>query len=114
MDPLVCTVEERSNATVVRVQGEVDVVSAATLREVLIEVLSATPSTHLILDLGGVSFLDSTGIGVIVGAHKRVTANGGWFTAVVTTPMVRKVLQVTGLLREWRVTGSVEDALDDV
>lgn len=114
MEPLVWTVEERGNATVVHLQGEVDSVTAADLRDVLIQVLSTKPSTHLILDLSGVDFLDSTGIGVIVAAHKRVTAHGGWFTAVVTTPTVRKVLRVTGLLRAWRVTSSVEDALDDV
>ena len=114
MDPLDCTVEDLADATVVRVRGEVDMVNAPSLREVLIDVLSAKPSTHLIVDLGGVDFLDSTGISVLVGAHRRVTANGGWFTAVVATPMVRKTLQVTGLLRAWRVTGSVEDALEDV
>lgn len=114
MDPLVCTVEECPQATVVHVSGEVDVTSAPTLREVLIKVLASNPSTHLIVDLGGVDFMDSTGIGVLAGAHKRVTANGGWFTAVVTSPIVRKSLQTTGLLRVWRVTGSLEDAFNDV
>ena len=114
MDQLVCTVDECSNATVIHVQGDVDVVSAPQLRQVFIEVLAARPSTHLVVDLAGVQFMDSTGIGVMVGAHKRVTSHGGWFTVVVTTPMVRRLLQVTGLLRAWRVTGSVEDALNDV
>jgi len=114
LEPLVWTVEECGNATVVHLQGEVDAVTAPDLRDVFIQVLSAKPSTHLIVDLGGVDFIDSTGIGVMVGAHNRVTAHGGWFTVVVATPMVRKTLQVTGLLRVWRVTSSVEDALDDV
>lgn len=114
MEHLVCAVEEHGNATVVHVRGELDLASAPQLREVLIDVLAEKPSTHLIVDLSGVGFMDSTGIGVIVGAHQRVTANGGWFSAVVTTPGVRKALQTTGLLRAWRVTGSVEDALADV
>ena len=114
MEPVTCTVEELGSATVVHVSGELDVTSAPRLREVLLRVLADRPSTHLIVDLGGVDFLDSTGIGVMVGAHKRVTAGGGWFTAVVTTPMVRKALQTTGLLRAWRVTASLEDALQDV
>ena len=114
MERLVCSVEECANASVVHVRGELDLASAPVLREVLVSVLAAAPATHLIVDLGGVEFIDSTGIGVIVGAHQRVTANGGWFTAVVTTPGVRKALQMLGLLRAWRVTGSVEDALSDV
>ena len=106
--------EQCGNATVVHVRGELDLTSAPDLREVLLRVLAAAPTTHLVVDLGGVEFIDSTGIGVIVGAHQRVTRHGGWFTAVVTTPAVRKALQVTGLLRAWRVTGSVADALADV
>lgn len=114
MDSLVCAVDSRSNATVVHVKGELDLASAPQLRQVFVQVLADAPSTHLIVDLSGVSFIDSTGIGVIVGAHRRVTANGGWFSAVVTTPVVRKALQTTGLLRAWRVTGSIDDALEDV
>jgi anti-sigma B factor antagonist len=114
LEPLVCTVEERPNATGVQVHGEIDIASAPALRDVFIDVLAASPATHLIVDLSDVEFLDSTGIGVIVGAHRRVTANNGRFSAVVTTSAVRRSLQVTGLLRAWRVTGSVEDALDDV
>jgi anti-anti-sigma factor len=114
LEPFACAVETRSNATVVHVKGELDLTSAPELRKAFIDVLAETPRTHLIVDLGGVEFIDSTGIGVIVGAHQRVTANGGWFSAVVTTPQVRKALQTTGLLRAWRVTGSIEDALTDV
>ena len=111
---MTCEVERRGDAAIVRVVGEVDLTNAAELRVVLVEICSETPSVHLIVDLSGVAFIDSTGIGVIVGAHRRVTAKGGRFTAVVTTPMVHKVLQTTGLLAVWRVTGSVADALEDV
>jgi anti-sigma F factor antagonist len=114
LKPFVCTVESCSDAMVVHVQGDLDLTRAPRLRKAFLEVLAQSPSTHLIVDLSGVAFIDSTGIGVIVGAHQRVTANGGWFSAVVTTPQVRKALQTTGLLRAWRVTGSVEDALRDV
>ena len=108
-----CSVDQRPNATIVHVAGEIDLVNAAKLREVFIDVLAATPSTHLIVDLAEVGFLDSTGIGVIVGAHKRLTASDGRLTVVVATAAVRKVLQTTGLLKAWHVTESVEDALDD-
>ncbi|HVU60378.1 MAG TPA: STAS domain-containing protein [Mycobacteriales bacterium] len=113
MDPISCKVEQLPTATVVHVYGEVDVAGAPVLREALISVL-AEPCSHLIVDLSGVDFLDSTGIGVIVAAHTRALAQNGRFSAVVTTTAVRKVLQITGLLRAWRVTGSIEDALSDV
>jgi anti-sigma B factor antagonist len=110
---LTCAVEQRADATVVHVSGELDIASAAQLRTVLIDVLATSPATHLVVDLEGVSFIDSTGIGVVVGAHRRVTANGGSFSAVVTTPVVRKVLQTTGLLQAWRVTASVPEAMGE-
>ncbi|MGN6474677.1 MAG: anti-sigma factor antagonist [Mycobacteriales bacterium] len=111
---LKCTVEQLADATIIHVVGEIDLVNAAKLREVLIDVLASTPSTHLVVDLAGVGFIDSTGIGVIVGAHKRLTASDGRLSVVVATSAVRKVLQTTGLLKAWRVTATVKDALDDV
>ncbi len=106
-----CTVEHAADAAIVHVRGEIDLVNAPALREVLIEILAAAPATHLVVDLSAVEFIDSTGIGVIVGANRRVSAGGGRFTAVVTTPVVRKALQTTGLLDVWRVTETVKDAL---
>jgi anti-sigma B factor antagonist len=114
LQPIYCTVDKRPEATIVQVHGELDMAGAPKLREVLLEVVGTEPSAHVIVDLSDVGFIDSTAIGVIVGAHKRITAGEGRFTAVVTTTPVRKALQVTGLLRTWRVTGSLEDALDDV
>lgn len=113
MGSLSYEVEQRADATIVHVHGEVDLVSAAELRVVLIDVLAASPTTHLVIDLGDVDFIDSTGIGVIVGAHRRAEANNGRLTAVVTTGAVRRVLKTTGLLQTWRITASVEEALDD-
>jgi anti-sigma B factor antagonist len=114
VDPIVCTVESRPGATIVHVSGELDVATAPALRETLLETIGAEPPAHLIVDLSDVTFMDNTATGILVGAHRRITAGGGRFTAVVATTAVRRVLQLDGLLRVWRVTGSVADALDDV
>ncbi len=110
---LSCVIEQISDATIIHVRGEVDMATAPRLRQVLIDVLAASPSTHLVVDLSGVEFIDSTGIGVIVGAHKRATARGGRLSAIVTTPAVLRILQTTGLVQAWNVTASLEDALGD-
>jgi anti-sigma B factor antagonist len=112
VEPLSCTVDHRAGAVIVHVAGEVDMTNAGTLRETLIDVLGADPATHLIVDLSGVEFIDSTGVGVIVGARKRAMSRGGTLTAVVATHAVRRVLETTGLLKAWRVTATVEEALD--
>ena len=111
---MTCTVERRADAAIVHACDQVDVANAAELREAFIDLFAEKVPAHLVVDLAEVNFIDSTGIGVVVGAHRRVVAAGGRFTVVVATPPVRKVLQITGLLRAWRVVASVEDALDDV
>jgi anti-anti-sigma factor len=112
-DERVCTIDQRSDATVVSVSGDLDVMSAPIVREALIASLAANPSGHLVVDLSDVRFLDSTGIGVIVAAHTRATANDGRLTTVVGHPSVHRVLEVTGLLKALRVEASVEEALSD-
>lgn len=110
---LSCSVERRSDATIVHVVGDLDVAGSPTLRQVLIDVLSGTPATHLIVDLGDVAFLDTTGIGTLAGAYKRVTEKGGRFNLVVTTKGIYRVLELTGVLQVFRVKASVEEALND-
>lgn len=114
MSDEVCTIREHETATVLSVHGEIDIATVPHVREALLRVFTTTLPRHLVVDLSDVTFLDSSGIGVLVGAHRRVTSEGGWFTVVVSTPLVRKVLQLSGLLRVWRVTSCVDDALQDV
>lgn len=89
------------NRAVITVRGELDVYTAPRLREVLIEVL-ASPPEHLLVDLAGVPFMDSTALGVLVGANRRAAASGGDLT-VVATPQVRRVISITGLDRVFTV-----------
>lgn len=105
------SVEQHADATVLHLRGELDMASAPALREACIEVLANNPSTHLIIDLSDVGFIDGTGAGVIAGACTRSKAKGGRLTAVVKSAQVRDVLRLIGLDREWRITTSLDEAL---
>ena len=87
---------------VVAVAGEVDIRSAPELREQL-EALAADGVSAIELDLRAVMFLDSTALSVMVGAHKRLARDGGALEVVGATGGVRRVLEVTGLDRVFRV-----------
>ena len=69
-------VTQRDRWTVLAVSGEVDVATAPRLREQLVQLVNQG-SHHLVVDLEGVDFLDSTGLGVLVGALKRVRLQDG-------------------------------------
>lgn len=83
-------------ATLVELEGEIDLHSAPPLKEALIEVGSA-PSARVALDLSGVSFLDSTGIGALVGAFKKTRESQGQIAFFGARPRVKRVFQIAGL-----------------
>lgn len=83
-------------ATVVAAAGELDAHAAPTLTA-SVAPLAARPQGVLVIDLSGVDFVDSTGLGVLVSALKQVREAGGRLDVVVTSPRVLKVLALTGL-----------------
>jgi anti-sigma B factor antagonist len=66
---------------------------------------------HLVVDLARVSFLDSSGIGVLVGALHRVREHHGSITLVAPSPRVRQVLGLTGVTQVMPVHASLDEAL---
>ena len=90
--------------------GEVDVYTAPMLREQIRE-LAARGAVHLIADLSQVDFLDSTGLGVLVGGLKRLREDGGSLALVITTPRILRIFQITGLTKAFAAWPSVADAI---
>jgi anti-sigma B factor antagonist len=97
--------------TVVEVAGEIDLYTSARLREHLVDLVTAG-RYHLIVDLERVDFLDTTGLGVLVGALTRVRAHGGCLQLVCTRDRILKVLRVTGVTTVFQVHTSVEEAMN--
>ena len=103
-------VSERDGHSVLAVSGEVDVATVPRLREQL-HSLVASGNTRIVVDLDGVDFLDSSGLGVLVGALKRVRANDGDLSLVCTQPRIRKVFEVTGLTKVFSLYDTVDQAI---
>lgn len=104
-------IDERSGTSplVIAVQGEIDVATAPQLRESLHRVIADGEST-VVLDLLGVTFLDSTALGVMVGALKRCRELGGELHVVIADPRILKIFEITGLTNVFRIADSLQAA----
>lgn len=95
---------------VLAVRGEVDVSSAPALRQELDQLL-AEGSTTVIVDLSGVGFLDSTGLGALVAARANAAEAGGDLPVVCEHERVLKLFTITGLDGVFDIHPSVDDAV---
>lgn len=102
-------VDDRNGHTVLAVTGEVDVYTAPRLRERLVELVTEG-KRKIVVDLEGVDFLDSTGLGVLVGGLKRLRSNDGDMSLVSTQSRILKVFEITGLTKVFAIHDSVEAA----
>ena len=89
-------VTEHGGIPVLGTAGELDVYTAPRLREQLLDLAHSGHAT-VVVDLTEVSFVDSTGLGVLVSGLKRFREAGGDLRLVVTAPQILKVLEITGL-----------------
>jgi anti-sigma B factor antagonist len=96
---------------VVRVAAEIDVATAPALDTAMQEQVDAGHDV-LVLDLAGVTFLDSSGLGLFVAHHKTLRRRGGSVRLANASSRVLKVLTVTGLDQVFPVYPSVQAALD--
>ena len=97
------------DAVVVRLQGEIDLYNTSALKEALAEALERGPR-RLVVDLSGVTFIDSTGLGALVEAKQQL---GGADGLALAAPGLeaRRALQISGLDRVFAVHETVESAL---
>lgn len=89
-------VEERDGYTVLVVSGEVDAATSPTLRAAIHDQLSHG-RLRIMVDMAGVTFLDSMGLGTLVGALKRVRERSGELVVTGQARSVRRVFDITGL-----------------
>jgi anti-sigma B factor antagonist len=95
---------------VIGVQGEIDMYTAPRLRELLIDLVSKG-HYQLVVNLDKVGFLDSTGLGVLVGGLKRVRAHDGSLDLVCTQQRILKIFRITGLTEVFGIYATVDQAI---
>jgi anti-sigma B factor antagonist len=107
--PPVEAVERRNGNVVVRLAGELDLYTSAEVASALEQAGGESPAL-LVVDLGEVTFVDSTTLSTLVEAQRGVP-EGTQFIVAAPNADVRRALQVSGLGRHFDVRETVEDAL---
>jgi anti-sigma B factor antagonist len=107
---LVVDDEQRDGVTVLHLHGEVDLTTAPQLRSVVIAAIGAGHH-RIVFDLDDVGMLDSTGLGVLIGAVRRARSAGGEVRFVSTRPPLVRLFEVTGLDVAHPLLASVDEAL---
>ena len=104
-------VVERNGAVIVRLAGELDLYNAEVVRQALTEAAGREPQPErLVIDLGEVSFLDSTALGVLIEARGKL-ANRRSFLLASPGLEARRALEVSGLDRHFELHDTVDGAL---
>ena len=104
------TITAGADCAVLRIAGEVDLYSAPQLRERVIQLL-ADGIRYIVADLREVDFLDSTGLGALVGSLKRLREQDGSLNLVTSTGRIPQLFRLTGLVRVFTLHQSIPETI---
>ncbi|WP_127585952.1 anti-sigma F factor antagonist [Paenibacillus koleovorans] len=91
--------EHYRRTLIVRLRGELDHHSAETVRTRMEEAILKGDTRHVVLSLKELSFMDSSGLGVILGRYKQVTGKGGRMVVCEANPAVYRLFELSGLFK---------------
>jgi anti-sigma B factor antagonist len=104
--------EHEGDAIVYRLKGSLDFETAPSLRAALLE--AADEGKHdIVVDLTHLEFLDSSGLGALIGAHKRALEHHGRVRLIVSEGPISRLLTITGLMGVLAVYPAIDAALED-
>jgi anti-sigma B factor antagonist len=96
---------------VIAVAGEIDLFTAPEFKQRVSEPIDAGVA-NVVVDLTKTTFIDSSSLGVLIGAHRRLKLRGGSLTIVCNSDAITKTFRITGLDGVFTLVGSLDDALD--
>lgn len=99
------------NILILHLEGELDTYNCGQLRSVVVEQVEQGHN-QIIVDMTAVEYIDSTGLGSLVGGLKRVSERGGSMRIICDNPQILKVFEITGLDRVFGIHKSEAEALE--
>jgi stage II sporulation protein AA (anti-sigma F factor antagonist) len=102
------------NILICRVKGELDHHTAEEFRTFVDYNMENNPVKHLLLDLTHLSFMDSSGIGALIGRYKKVSSTGGRVMVVNENKQVSRVFEISGIYEIIKSYSSISKAINDI
>ena len=101
----------REGVAVIELGGEVDVYTSPRLKQEMVDLLNRG-MVNLVVDLNGVEYLDSTGLGVLIGGLKRAREREGDLRLICDNMRILRIFEITGLTKIFDIDRSEAEALD--
>lgn len=102
--------QNKMDILVVRLLGDLDLVTADEIRAKIDYSLVETNSQYLLLDLSQITFMDSSGLGVILGRYRRLKEQGGQMIIFGAQAKIKKILEISGIISLMPVCQTEEEA----
>jgi|SRR5690554_4993769 len=99
---------------IVKIQGELDHHTAEEIRNKLDNELENNNIINILFDFSDLKFMDSSGIGVLMGRYKRISQRNGQAGVYQINPQVRRVFEISGLLRIFKEFNDIDEALENM
>lgn len=106
--------EHQRNVLIIRLRGELDHHTAEILRFQLDEAIQRNQVNHVVLSLRELTFMDSSGLGVILGRYKQIKGRGGKMAVCDMNPAVRRLFELSGLFKIVHVYDNERKALNEL
>lgn len=104
--------EVMGKVLIVRLIGELDHYYSEQVKEFVEKEMESNQTQHLVWNLSGLQFMDSSGLGVILGRYRQVNEMGGSVTVCGLNTQVKRLFQLSGLFKIMYVDKTEKDAID--
>ena len=106
--------EPLDDKIIVTLQGELDHHSAEEVRTRVDDILDKDGYKNLIFNFSGVNFMDSSGIGAVIGRYKKLSLRGGKVCLINVTPTVKRIFELSGMFKIISMYDNIEEALRNI
>lgn len=109
---LACEMICKNRVLIVRLKGELDHHTAESLREEMIQKKEMSDCIHIVMNFKDLSFMDSSGLGVVFGRFKQVRSQGGELVVCSVSAPIHRIFEMSGLYKVVPYLNNEESALD--